>query len=155
MRSTNCGNVPAERRASIGPIGKPWHRIAAGRCPAVDPVGTVRWHASEWAPERNVPFIPATQLPSRSRRAHHAVGARRRQVIATIAGLGERVRGEPDADPEVDELLYDSGVLPRVEVVHQLRALVADISVVLEPRRTLHEPNGSERRQPSAQRRPA
>jgi hypothetical protein len=30
IRSISCGNVPAERRASIGPIGKPWHRISPG-----------------------------------------------------------------------------------------------------------------------------
>ena len=31
MRSISWGNVPAERRASSGPIGKPWQRITPGR----------------------------------------------------------------------------------------------------------------------------
>ena len=42
MRSTSCGNVPADRRASSGPIGKPWHSTTAGRGSESDPDGTAR-----------------------------------------------------------------------------------------------------------------
>ena len=139
MRSTNCGNVPADWRASIGPIGKPWHRITAGRRPGVLPAGTVRWHASVNAPDRNVPFTPSRSCPIHDRGVRWMRrDPRRRQVIAAVARLGERVGGEADAHAEVDELLDDGRVLPLVEVIHQLGALVTDESVMLEPHGPFH-----------------
>src|SRR5690606_27613453 len=59
--------------------------------------------------------------------------------VPAIARLGERVGGEADADAEVDELVDGGGVLPLVEVVHELGALVADVPRMLETRRPLHE----------------
>ena len=52
MRSHTCGYVPAERRASSGPIGKPWQRITPGERYS-RPTGTTRWLASVFPPLRN------------------------------------------------------------------------------------------------------
>ena len=138
MRSTNCGNVPADWRASIGPIGNPWHRITAGRRPGVLPVGTVRWQASVNAPERNEPFTDVAA------RVTNVACARRAEHPASPGGsrdCGPRraCRGRTRCPtPRSTNSLDDGGVLPLVEVVHQLRALVTDVSVVLEPGRALH-----------------
>jgi hypothetical protein len=72
--------------------------------------------------------------------------AGRRLPIAAVARFLERVGRESDADSEADELVDDRLVLPRVDVVHELRALVADKSVVLEPRRALHGDDGTSAR---------
>src|SRR5687768_9876463 len=105
MRSTNCGKVLADWRASIGPIGNPWHRITAGRRPGELPVGTVRWHASVNDPDRNVSFTPAILPTSRPWRALHAPSSTYRQVVAAVARFGQAVGGEADPHAEVDELL--------------------------------------------------
>jgi len=55
MRSMSWGNVPAERRASKGPIGNPWQRITPGRGSS-RPEGTARWRASCRPLDVKVPF---------------------------------------------------------------------------------------------------
>src|SRR3954451_18381352 len=132
MRSTSCGNVPAERRASIGPTGKPWQTITAGRG-SDGPDGTVKWHASVFEPDRNVPFTArAAARWSRPRWTDRAAPARGGQCVTAVARLGEGVGREPDPDAQLHELLDDGRVVPVVEVVDQLRPLVSDVAEVLE-----------------------
>src|SRR6185436_12269132 len=133
IRSMSSGNVPALCRASSGPIGKPWHRITPGSGPLL-PAGRARYRASVRLPDRNSPFTPCL----RSRFAGAAPHAGTRQVITTIAGLDERVGPEAQTGLGGDDVVDDRRVVPVVEVVHQLRALVAEIAGVLETGRPLH-----------------
>ena len=77
MRSMSWGNVPAERRASSGPIGKPWQRITPGRGSS-RPAGTARWRASV--------------RPSDVKRAVHTgrPSGTRAAVSASLARVGQR-----------------------------------------------------------------
>ena len=90
------------------------------------------------APDRNVPFTPtdpaAFTIAACAGRAESPASPGDSRGCAPRRAVG----GEADADTEVDELVDDGRVLPLVEVVHQLSALVTDKSVVLEPPRSLH-----------------
>jgi hypothetical protein len=65
------------------------------------------------------------------------------QPIPAVARFRERVGRESKAHAEADELVDDRLVLPCIEVVHELRPLVADKSMMLESRRTLHGADGT------------
>ena len=54
------------------------------------------------------------------------------QRVTTIAGLGKRVGTEAQADAKGNDLVDRFLVIPVVEVVDQLRALVTDEPAVLE-----------------------
>ena len=61
-----------------------------------------------------------------------------RQAVAAIARLGQRVGRKRGAGVGGDQVVDRTAVLPLVEVVNELRALVADEPGVLEARRSLH-----------------
>lgn len=67
------------------------------------------------------------------------------EAIATIPGFGERVGPEAQSNPGVDDLGDDGFVVPLVEVVHQLGALVAEITGVFKTGRTFHGAQSSRR----------
>src|SRR5215208_7129830 len=117
MRSASCGNVPAERRASSGPIGNPWQISTPGRGSPV-PAGTVTWLARVCRPERNVLFIDSAGS-LRTRLAVDPARTRGGQGVSPVACLRQRVGAERDADAEIDELVDDGGILPLVDVVHE------------------------------------
>ncbi len=66
-----------------------------------------------------------------------------RRRVTTIAGLGQRVGAEADADVGGDDLVDHCAVCPRVEVVDELAALVTKKSCVFESRRPFHSANAS------------
>ena len=67
------------------------------------------------------------------------VRARPGQLVAAVAGLDQRVGAEAQAGLGRDDVVDHSRVVPRVEVVDELGALVAEEPGVLEARRSLHD----------------
>ena len=78
--------------------------------------------------------------PARSgpRLAVAATHARLGERVPAVASFGEGVRAEAETHAFGDDLVDDRGVVPRIEVVDQLRALVADEAAVFELRVVLH-----------------
>ena len=134
MRSISSGNVPALWRASSGPIGKPWHRITPGSGP---------WRPAGARQVAGELEVAGAELAVHAVLTLAACGARRRharlgQRVAAVARLGQRVGPEAQTGLGGDDLVDDRRVVPLVEVVDQLRALVAEVPGVLEARRPLH-----------------
>ncbi len=88
IRSTSCGNVPPDRRASIGPIGNPWHRISPGRSGSATALldGSLRWLANVNGPLWNVESTGPTSLPLQAR------GVRWRRRERRVARVYPRLR---------------------------------------------------------------
>src|SRR5687768_13761833 len=72
------------------------------------------------------------------RLAVHPSPAQRCQRVTPIPGLGQCVGPEGNTHPEIDEFPDHGLVLPLLEVVHELRALVTDVTRMLEPNRPFH-----------------
>jgi len=89
----------------------------------------------------NRSFIPGMVQPgcSAARCAFDGFGAWGGEAIAAVACLGQRVGREAQCDTEVDELVERRIVVLALQVVDQLRALVAEESAVLELRVILHQ----------------
>ena len=58
--------------------------------------------------------------------------------VTPVTSLGQRVRTEAQPNTVLDDLVDGRHVVPRIEVVDQLAALVADEAAVLELRVMLH-----------------
>lgn len=86
---------------------------------------------------------PAMIEPSGARLAVATRSAGRGERVPAVACFGQRVG--PEAQPNLvgDDVVDDVVVSPRVEVVYELCALVAEEPRVFETDRTLHAPNSS------------
>ena len=73
---------------------------------------------------------------------------RRRRRVTAVAGFGQRVRAEANADVGGNDLINHRAVGPVVEVVDQLGALVTKESCVFEASRPFHSSNATRAHRP-------
>ena len=66
------------------------------------------------------------------------------QRITAIACLGKGVRAKAKSSFSFDDLVDHGFLVPFIEVVHELSALVTEKSSVLKANRTFHAPHASE-----------
>ena len=65
--------------------------------------------------------------------------ARLRQYVTAVTCLDQRVGAEAQTSFGGDDLVDHGGIIPGIDVVDQLRALVAEEPGVLEARGSLHD----------------
>ena len=98
----------------------------------VPPPGTTRWRASRYRPTQT------NRSRVQERAPESPVGARSGEPVPAVVRLGQRVGPEHETHVVGHDVVDRRRVLPLVEVVDELRPLVAEVPEVLEPRRPLH-----------------
>jgi len=81
---------------------------------------------------------PTMVVVSGTRLAVAALDAGRCLRVPAVASLGQRVGSETDSHFVRHDVIDDGAIGPRIEVVHELRALVSEEPRVFETGRTLH-----------------
>ena len=140
IRSINSGNVPALWRGIERADREPVTQDQSGQWPV--PPGRTRQVPSEdevAGLELAVHRVLITLSVSGPWLALAAEEPRTGQLVTTVARLDQRVGPEAQTGLGADDVVDHARLVPRVEVVDQLRALVSEEPGVLEPRGSLHD----------------
>ena len=136
IRSASSGNDLADSCPPPRPLGKPWPMTR----PGVHVPGALRGRA-RWPQIPTPPDRLEQPLHRGTSRLGDDAGARAValvRVVAPVASLGQRVGPEGEEGLGHHQLVDDRRVVDVVDVVDDLRALVAEPTVVLEPGGPLH-----------------